>query len=159
MVNLTNKKKVRGWNRRMKALRKWSKANALPSVNVLNSRGHDYVKLWIDPWYRLVRRNPPHWFFNLMLDELDVIYRHWDTFMQSNGEPYDLQIWITYPDLMGSQVVVDIMAKIGEERNNYFEKLPNQIIFPAQSYTGRQHFNSNNYTGSWRKIMTLCIKS
>jgi len=146
MNSFTNRKKVRGWRKRVLALESWGKANAIPSAKILDYRGHDYVKLWIDPWYRLVRRNPPLWFFNLMLDELDQIYRQWDAYMQQQGQPYDLQIWVSHPDNMTSQVVVDVVEKVGEQRDNYFELLKEPLPFPEKKFSGKRHFNPNNYT-------------
>ncbi len=145
MRNFTNRKKVRGWTRRIKKLGCFSERFSDMSVDRLESRGSDYVKLWIDPWYRLEKRNPPLWFYNLALDELDKIYRNWEAVMQKDGRPYDLQLWVSHPNTMGSEVVVDLVENPGDRRDNYFEILPDNLPFPAHRYTGKRHFNPENY--------------
>lgn len=75
----------------------------------------DYVKLWIDPFYRLVRRNPPVWFSRLLLAALLDIYEAWHQQLKQRNEAFYLKIWLFEPDFISSQVV----AAIGEQLHAY----------------------------------------
>jgi len=59
MTNLySNKKKIRGWKRRIKSIETWKQRHIHLDIAQLEQYHRDYVKLWISPWYRLTKRNP-----------------------------------------------------------------------------------------------------
>jgi hypothetical protein len=99
-----NRKKIRGWNRQLKKLRSWQCRNM---QLVLNKSEVAYVKISLDPWYRLVKRNPPLWFRRLILKALIEIYDSW--YLQllelKNSDKFYLKIWLYDPHFMSSQVV------------------------------------------------------
>jgi len=66
----------------------------------------DYAKLWIDPWYRAIRRNPPIWYRRLLLQAMLEVYRNWYKQMQATGEEFYLKIWLYDPHFINSQIVV-----------------------------------------------------
>jgi hypothetical protein len=110
-----NKKKVRGWKRQIRKLEQWKQNHLQLS---LNRYGYEYVKIWLDPWYRLQKRNPPIWFRRLIVAALIEIYAAWHKQLVSSGEPFYLKIWFFEPHFIQSQVV----AATGE-RVEYYENL------------------------------------
>lgn len=85
---LSNKKRIRGWKRRMKQIDQWKKHNMHLDLEELRSAQRDYVKLWIDPFYRLNRRNPPVWYSRLLLEAMIEVYHAWSRQMASFNEPF-----------------------------------------------------------------------
>ncbi|MDX6613634.1 MAG: hypothetical protein QOD75_2820 [Blastocatellia bacterium] len=125
-----NKKKVRGWKRQIRKLERWKNQN----LNLeLNRYGYSYVKIWLDPWYRLEKRNPPIWFQRLILAGLLEIYESWRKQLIIKGEKFYLKIWLFDPHFITSQVV----AAVGK-RVTYYEDLFAQSnetkAFPYQKY-------------------------
>ncbi|MEM1116087.1 MAG: hypothetical protein AAF845_08360 [Bacteroidota bacterium] len=88
------------------------------------AEGRGWVKLWFDPWYRLVRREPPTWLRRRMLAALLDIHRAWHERLaeheRETGEPFDCQLWLFDPHFMGSQVVFSV----GEWRAGYRDTFP-----------------------------------
>ena len=135
-----NKKKVRGWKRQIRKLERWK----IQHLNLeLNRYGYSYVKIWLDPWYRLEKRNPPIWFQRLILAALLEIYESWREQLLARGEKLYLKIWLFDPHFITSQVV----AAVGE-RINYYEDLFAQSnetkSFPYQKYLNRS-YNLQDY--------------
>jgi hypothetical protein len=135
-----NKKKVRGWKRQIRKLERWK----IQHLNLeLNRYGYSYVKIWLDPWYRLEKRNPPIWFQRLILAALLEIYESGREQVLARGEKLYLKIWLFDPHFITSQVV----AAVGE-RINYYEDLFAQSnetkSFPYQKYLNRS-YNLQDY--------------
>ncbi len=125
-----NKKKVRGWRRQIKKLDRW-KAQHLNLE--LNCYGYSYVKIWLDPWYRLEKRDPPIWFQRLILTALIEIYENWHKQLLSTNENFYLKIWLCNPHFITSQIV----AAVGERINHYenlFAPSNEAKAFPYQKY-------------------------
>ncbi|ANY65557.1 hypothetical protein BBD42_03080 [Paenibacillus sp. BIHB 4019] len=112
---LSNKHKIRGWKRRVRHIEKWKQRYMRLDVEYLAHHQRDYVKLWIDLFYRLVRRNPPVWFSRLLLSELMDIYEAWHQQLKQRNEAFYLKIWLFEPDFISSQVV----AAVGEQLHTY----------------------------------------
>lgn len=127
-----NQKKVRGWKRQIKKLEQWKQNNLQLS---LNRYDYNYVKIWLDPWYRLQKRNPPVWFRRLIVSVLIEIYDTWHKKLVSMNEPFYLKIWFFEPHFIQSQIV----AAVGE-RIDYYEKLfvldTENKRFPFERYAG-----------------------
>ena len=125
-----NIEKVRGWKRKIRKLEQWKQNHLQLS---LNRYGYEYVKIWLDPWYRLQKRNPPVWFRRLIVAALIEIYDSWREHLVSLGEPFYLKIWFYKPNFIQSQIV----AATGE-RIKYYEKLfvPDTVSrkFPFEKY-------------------------
>lgn len=66
----SNKKKIHGWKRRIKQIEQWKQRHIDLDIERLCRNNRDYVKLWIDPFYRLTRRNPPMWYYRLILESM-----------------------------------------------------------------------------------------
>ncbi|AJY77930.1 hypothetical protein VN24_21900 [Paenibacillus beijingensis] len=97
----------------------------------LLKHNRDYVKIWIDPWYRLIRRNPPVWLSRIMLKALVEIYHSWNKTLISLGEPYYLRIWLFDPNFINSQVVVAIRDCLDFYK---FNEGINAKSFPQEKY-------------------------
>jgi len=90
----------------------------------LGTDDRDWLKLWIDPWYRLARRQPPAWMRRRMLAVLLDVHRSWHERLAvheaATGTPFDCQLWLLDPDFMGSQVV----WAVGDMRAWYHDTFP-----------------------------------
>lgn len=112
----SNRKKVRGWKRRIRQLERLRLAHRELDVEALRQgRGVYYVKIWLDPWSRLVPRNPPHWFRRRILAAFIDVLDAWRERLEAAGEPYYLALWLFDPDFHRSQVV----AAAGESIEYY----------------------------------------
>lgn len=129
----SNKKKIRGWKNQIKKIEKWKNENINLDLEVLKQRNRDYVKIWINPWYRLEKRNPPNWYCRLILKSMIEIYMNWFKTLEELGEPFYLKIWLFDPNFINSQIVV----AIGDELNfydNVFERNISEKKFPYEKY-------------------------
>jgi hypothetical protein len=103
---LSNRKKVRGWKRRIRQLERFRLVHRELDVDTLrHGRGRHYVKIWLDPWRRLVPRNPPHWYRRRILAAFIDILGAWRERLEAAGEPYYLELWLFHPDFHDTQVV------------------------------------------------------
>lgn len=116
----------------------------------LESSGRTYLKLWIQPFYRLYqvkegmlsKKNPPQWFKKLILKELTTIYMSWKAALEKHGEPYYLKLWVGDPEFMDTQLV----AATGEWID-YYETLlmkhPEPKPFPEEKFkVDHPHFKA-----------------
>ncbi|ODG97132.1 hypothetical protein A4S05_01750 [Nostoc sp. KVJ20] len=129
----SNKKKIRGWKKQIRKINYWKNYNLTLDVTKLHKSQRDYVKVTIDPWYRLVRRNPPIWYNRLILEALIEIYLNWHKTLQESGEPFYLKIWLFEHHFINSQVV----AATGDwivGYNNTFTKSNEKRAFPFEKY-------------------------
>jgi len=101
----SNRKKVRGWKRRLRQLERFRQAHLRLDVEALRAAERQYVKIWLDPWSRLVPRNPPWWFRRRILAALIDIHASWRQALEALGEPYYLELWLFHPDFHSTQVV------------------------------------------------------
>ena len=113
---MKNKVKVRGWKRQIKKLEQWKQKHL--NLTIDSVYRYEYVKIWLDPWYRLQKRNPPFWFRRLIVAALIEIYDSWNKQLVSLNEPFYLKIWFFEPHFIQSQVVAATGERIG-----YYEKL------------------------------------
>ena len=129
----SNKKKVRGWKTQLKRLENLKNAYLNINLEELNEHKRFYVKIWIDPWDRLVKRNPPFWFRREILKALIEIYLSWDKSLSQLNMVYYLKIWMFDQRFYNSQVV----AASGDSINYYdnlFHPTEANIDFPQDKY-------------------------
>ena len=124
-----NKKKVRGWKRQIRKLNKWKEIYININIKSIEKYKYDYVKIWIDPWDRLIKRNPPMWFQKLIIKGLVEIYENWKKQLEKTYKNYYLKLWVFEPNFYNSQVVVGIENKIGYY-NNLFDVNSKSKVFP-----------------------------
>lgn len=129
----SNKKKIRGWKKQVRKINYWKNYNLTLDVTKLHKSQRDYVKVTIDPWHRLVRRNPPIWYNRLILEALIEIYLNWQKTLQEWEEPFYLKIWLFDHHFINSQVV----AATGDwivGYNNTFIKSNDARTFTFEKY-------------------------
>lgn len=129
----SNKKKVRGWKRRLRQLERFRLAHRTLDVEALRGSHYDYVKVWLDPWSRLEGRNPPVWFRRRVLAALVDIHDAWRAALKTMDEPYYLEIWLFHPDFYRSQVVAAMDWRM-EHYRNVFEPAPSAAPRPPALY-------------------------
>jgi len=68
------------------------------------------------------------------LQKLVIIHNQWKVFYENQTAPYDLQIWLNFPDTIRSEVVCAKVNAFGERREDSYRKsgikngLPNEFI-------------------------------
>ncbi|KZL51011.1 hypothetical protein PN488_13175 [Nodularia spumigena CS-591/12] len=131
MCRSKNKKKIRGWKKRIRQIEKWKQRNF--NVDLSNSN-YDHVKIWIHPWSSLAKPSPPLWYRRLILSAMFEIYHNWKKQLIERGEPFYLKIWLFHPRFSHSQVVAGIGERI-DWYENVFPIPENQYEpFPYQEY-------------------------
>jgi len=114
----SNRKRIRGWKRRARHVRTYRDACLDLDVGALRQRERARVPLNIDPWDRLVRRNPPVWYRRLFLASLFDVYESWRHTLEGIGQPYYLRVWLAHPRFFETQLVAAIGSRIA-----YYEQL------------------------------------
>ena len=138
----SNKKKIRNWKRQTKRVTTWKESHLTLDMDYLLQSNSAYVKIWIDPWYRLTRRNPPLWLARKMYEGLCEIYISWKKQLDELNEPYYLKIWLFDPWFINSQVVAAIRDDINFYSNTF--NPPQKVkVFPED------RFSSIVYTGEF----------
>jgi len=138
-----NVKKVRGWKRQIKKLEQWKQNHLQLS---LNRYGYEYLKIWLDPWYRLQKRNPPIWFCRLIVAALTEIYDSWHKQLVSLDKPFYLKIWFFEPYFIQSQIVAATGERIKYYENLFVSDIENKK-FPFEKYA---HGNYDLTAFDWR---------
>ncbi len=108
----SNRKKVRGWKRRLRELERFRLAHRTLDVDALRRDELAYVKLWLDPWSRLVPRDPPVWFRRRVLAAFLDVLHSWGRALEATGEPYYLRLWLYDPRFHRTQVVAAMGERI-----------------------------------------------
>lgn len=129
----SNKKKIRGWKKQIRKINYWKNYHLTLDTAKLDDSQREYVKLTIDPWYRLVKRTPPIWYNRLILEALVEIYLSWHKTLQKWGEPFYLKIWLFDPHFINSQVVAATKDWIVGYNNTFTKSNQNQT-FPFDKY-------------------------
>jgi len=135
----TNRKKIRGWTRRIGHVDSWFHTYKTPDIKSFHSHGEDYVKVRIDPWNRLCERVPPNWYFRLIIQRLIDIHDHWKKSYDVLKEPFDLQIWLNDPNTIRSQVVCAKVETTGIKRDNYYQQSKDNIEFPTLKWKSKTY--------------------
>lgn len=136
--------KVRGWRRQIRKLEQWKQNH----LNLALNRCDDvkYVKIWLDPWYSLQKRNPPIWFRRLIVAAFIEIYDSWHKQIVCLNEPFYLKIWFYEPHFIQSQVVAATGAQI-EYYENLFAPDTESKKFPFEKYA---HGNYDLIAFDWQ---------
>lgn len=128
-----HKKKIRGWKRHKRKIERWKQNSIQLDMESLANNERDYVKLWIHPFYRLEKRNPPRWYCELLLEAMLDVYDSWKCGMESIKQPFYLKLWLYDPSFIKSQIVV-AYKDCFDFYDNVFER--NVLIkeFPFEKY-------------------------
>lgn len=138
MATDINKKKIRGWKRRIKEIDRWFEAYKMPDLDRFKARGEAYVKIRISPWNLVCERVPPNWYFRLIARKLVLIHDLWKDIFESEQIPYDLQIWLNYPNTIRSQIVCAKVDSYGKTRDDYYRKSVRNEMLPKMWADGMQ---------------------
>jgi len=139
-----NKKKIRGWKRRIKELDHWFEYYRNVDIESFLYRGEAYVKIQIDPWNRMHERTPPAWYFKLILARLIKIHHEWKDMFEKLSVPYDLQVWLNNPHTQRSQVVCARVDHPGKTRSNYYRKSNEEKDFLYEKW-GKSPYNLSDF--------------
>jgi len=135
----TNRKKIRGWKKQIKKIDAWYEKNKVPNITVIESYQHEYTKVWIDPWFRLTKRNPPVWYFRLILDSFERLYTNWEFELDKTEFSYDLQLWIFEKNYVQSELVCIRTENKGDTIKDFFTDCPELREFPIAKFK-TEHF-------------------
>ncbi len=138
MKVFANRKKIRGWRHQIKKIENWYLANSTPNTDKLSCWIDEYVKIWIDPWYRLEKRNQPLWYFRLILDKLTNLYDLWNKEFSNGDYPYDLQIWLFEINYIESELVSARVDNNNDKRTNFFIKCESERTFPVDKFNSKK---------------------
>ena len=137
-------RKIRGINRRKRAIEQWGDTHESLDIDLLNQEKRDYVKFWVQPWSRLSLINsiypePTGDCEYLLIKNVQNIYQSWKGSLEELQTPYYLQIWLRENYVSRSQVVCAI-----EDYKvfylNTFEPVDEQ---PKNGIQSSIHYNTN----------------
>lgn len=126
---ISNKKKIRGWKRKVKLVDNWFELNKEFDCTRFENSGEHYIKIQIDPWNRLGSRRMPNWFFKLILEKMIKIHDLWLEELEANNFKLDLQIWLYENINTRSELVCP-----KEVNKEYFRRSQDPRDFPAQMW-------------------------
>ncbi|USZ14213.1 hypothetical protein NGM44_07395 [Moraxella sp. FZFQ2102] len=113
MIEKIRYKKIRGQNRRLRAIQRWVEINRHLDLKTLKETQRDYVKFKVAPFGQLnitnsVYPEPYGKFKEQFIQGLFDIYQHWKIQLDSLNQPYYLKIWLFQNKISHSQVVCAI---------------------------------------------------
>lgn len=137
-------RKIRGLNRRKRAIEEWGDAYKSFDIDLVEQRKRDYVKFWVSPWSRLSLINsiypePTSDCKYLLIKNIAEIYQSWKDSLEAMQVPYYLQIWLYEEYLSRSQVVCAI-EECKDFYQHTFERLDEQ---PRNGIQSSIHYNSD----------------
>ncbi|MBZ9713617.1 hypothetical protein [Deinococcus multiflagellatus] len=106
MSRLTNRKKLRGGHTQLRRVARWRAQYLEPDWFALEHFGVTYAKLWVDPWCRFPRREPPAWVRRELLAGLLDIHAAWARAAAGREDVAYLALWLGWPHFVDSQVVM-----------------------------------------------------
>ncbi|MCA5005244.1 hypothetical protein [Sphingobacterium bovistauri] len=139
-------KKVRGTNRRLRAIQTWVKNNKILNLELLEQQHREYVKFWVRPWSDFVIGNGYEplkgQLKSTFLEGLQTIFRHWDLQLKTLNKPYYLKIWLFENQLERSQVVCAITDKINFYHNTFLKRPSSKSFESSSKNSGIQRFGN-----------------
>ncbi len=127
--NAIKYRKIRGINRRKRAIEQWGARNEALDIERLKETHRDYVKFWVRPWTDLslinsVYPEPSGELAALLIANLMTIYDSWDEALEQLEQPYYLQTWLFEGAISRSQIVCTINEPM--DFANVFEPIEDQ---------------------------------
>src|ERR1700744_1323889 len=102
----SRRKKIRGWKRRIKQLNAWGNRIQNPYLGRFKEVGdYTYDRCILYPFYTLEKRQPPLWFYKIMVKKFAEACFEWNKVFEALKSPYDLQLWLYDPSFMWSEII------------------------------------------------------
>lgn len=119
----SHKSKIRGWKRRVKQIDNWGEVIKQPWLNWFkDEKGqYTYERCTLSPFYCLEKRQPPIWFFKLIISKFTGAYLEWLPIFQSLGIPFDLMLKLYDPAYVRSEIISYKVAEKGEFKRFIWE--------------------------------------
>lgn len=159
--NVIKYRKIRGINRRKRAIERWGEANKILDVDLLNQEKRDYVEFLVQPWSRLSLINsiypePTGDCEYLLIKNLQKIYQLWQDSLEALQTPYYLQIWLFETYISRLQVVCAI-EDYKDFYQNTFEPINEQ---PKDGIQSSIHYNVNTarYLDRYDWTLHRCVQ-
>ena len=129
-----SRKKLRGWKRRIKQIEAWGEHIKQPDLKYLNSGGnYTYDRCILYPFYTLEKRQPPLWFYKLIISRFIAACFEWDKTFKDMDIAYDLQLWVYDPSFMWSEIICYRVEKPGDKARYDWEP-GSQKAFPYAKF-------------------------
>ena len=134
----SNRKKIRGWKRRIKQIDRWGEDLKNPNIEWFKQKNtqHIYQRCYLSPFYMLDKRHPPLWFYKLIIAKFITAYSEWEKVFDESGIPYDLQIWLYNPSYIQSEIICYKVEEPGEHMRLGWE-IEEQKPFPYQKFASK----------------------
>lgn len=133
----SQKSKIRGWKRRKRKIEEWKQQALILDWDALEKDQRYYVKIWIPPFYSVPKRNPPHWYNQLIFESIIDIYSSWHHQLTKLGEPFYLRIWLYDPNFIHSQIVVAFREMV-HFYDQSFNRTTVPLPFPSEKFSYQQ---------------------
>jgi hypothetical protein len=132
----SNKKKVRGWKRRIQQAERWLHSEGALDLIQLKDHGSWSAEIWFAPWGNLTPREPPFWYRRVLLRYLVEIHDDWEQLLlQEFGDGFYLRLWLFDPHFHASQVVAAVGQRVAFYERR-FQRAPELRGTPLPSYEG-----------------------
>lgn len=155
----SSRKKVRGWKRRVRHLNQWGAQIKQPYTNYfVTERGrYTYERYTVPPFYNLVKRHPPLWFYKLMIAKFIDAYSEWQKFFEKLGIPYDLQLWLYDPAYIRFEIICYKMKQHGERQRFSWESGLEEP-FPYKKFASKA-YNLHNFEWTLADDEDVCFEN
>ena len=87
----------------------------------------------VHPLHALKKRQPPLWYQQLFLEALLDVYEHWHHKLNQTRNDFELQLWIFFPYITESQIVVS-MGNSHRPFDRIFDPDPDPRPFPGDLF-------------------------
>jgi hypothetical protein len=154
----SQRKKIRGWKRRVRHLDQWGELIKEPYTKYfLTEQGrHTYERYTVSPFYNLVKRHPPLWFYKLIIAKLVIAYSEWQKTFNNLDVPCDLQLWLYDPAYIRSEIICHKMQQHGEQKRFSWESDLSKS-FPYEKL-GSNQYNLHGFEWILADDEDICFK-
>lgn len=110
------RKKIRGWKRRLRRLERWAKLINYPDLECFDIVGYTFERCSVYSYHLAQKRQPPLWFHKRIIDKLLGAYHNWMSVFNSMNVHYDLKLWVRYPTISHSEIICYKVDQPGEQK-------------------------------------------
>ena len=98
----------------LQKIEQWASRHIQPDFLRMERRGELNVRIWIDPWWGLKKRNPPLDLQGLILERMILIFHSWRKVFLQAKKPVDLQLILFEEAFIRSEVTAIQVPTIGK---------------------------------------------